>query len=219
MEKELRTKSRRRSRMVDGSSFISVSEMGTLRSRPSQLPLSSPPPVFESPEPTAVPQAPAITFAEDTVRTPTETDTIIRKASQRLSMSSPNARPFSLIMAASSVPSGADDESAADTDDEDEFFDAIETNTLPNLVITDSLAGRKVLPTPPGLDEPQYNGYVHPRKQLDITSDDRPPMSLWAVLKNSIGKDLTKISFPVFFNEPTSMLQRMVSGPSAWFCT
>lgn len=29
------------------------------------------------------------------------------------------------------------------------------------------------------------------------------------VLKHSIGKDLTKISFPVFFNEPTSMLQRM----------
>jgi hypothetical protein len=29
------------------------------------------------------------------------------------------------------------------------------------------------------------------------------------VLKGSIGKDLTRISFPVFFNEPTSMLQRM----------
>jgi len=28
-------------------------------------------------------------------------------------------------------------------------------------------------------------------------------------LKHSIGKDLTRISFPVFFNEPTSMLQRM----------
>lgn len=35
------------------------------------------------------------------------------------------------------------------------------------------------------------------------------PASLWAILKGSIGKDLTKISFPVFFNEPTSMLQRM----------
>ena len=29
------------------------------------------------------------------------------------------------------------------------------------------------------------------------------------MLKNNIGKDLTKISFPVAFNEPTSMLQRM----------
>ena len=55
-----------------------------------------------------------------------------------------------------------------------------------------------------------YAGYLRLRDRLSISSDDRPPMSLWAVLKNSIGKDLTKISFPVFFNEPTSMLQRMV---------
>ncbi|KAF7966171.1 hypothetical protein HWV62_39744, partial [Athelia sp. TMB] len=44
---------------------------------------------------------------------------------------------------------------------------------------------------------------------LPIGSDNRPSTSLWSVLKHSIGKDLTKISFPVFFNEPTSMLQRM----------
>ena len=112
---------------------------------------------------------------------------------------------------ATSPIGGQDDESTIDTDDEDEFFDAIETNTLPKLIITDSLAGKKVHPLPPQVDELQYAGYAHPRKQLSITSDDRPPMSLWAVLKNSIGKDLTKISFPVFFNEPTSMLQRMVS--------
>lgn len=33
--------------------------------------------------------------------------------------------------------------------------------------------------------------------------------SVWSILKSSIGKDLTKISFPVSFNECTSMLQRM----------
>ena len=105
----------------------------------------------------------------------------------------------------------AGEEEEPDTDEEDEFFDAIESNTLPNLVITDSLAGRLVIELPSVIDQSQYNGYADLRTRLAITSDDRPPMSLWAVLKNSIGKDLTKISFPVFFNEPTSMLQRMVS--------
>ncbi|KAF9979011.1 hypothetical protein BGZ73_007112 [Actinomortierella ambigua] len=44
-----------------------------------------------------------------------------------------------------------------------------------------------------------------PTKQTSL----RPDVSLWAILKNSIGKDLSKITLPVYFNEPTSMLQRM----------
>ena len=111
-----------------------------------------------------------------------------------------------------SSPPVGDVESVIDTDEEDEFFDAIEANSLP-LVVSDSLAN----PTHSGspivdANKEQFSGYGQLRERLAITSDDRPPMSLWAVLKNSIGKDLTKISFPVFFNEPTSMLQRMVSN-------
>lgn len=37
----------------------------------------------------------------------------------------------------------------------------------------------------------------------------RPPnmkVSMWALLKDLIGKDLSKISMPVYFNEPVSML-------------
>ena len=40
-------------------------------------------------------------------------------------------------------------------------------------------------------------GYETKRTTLPITPDDRPSVSLWAILKNSIGKDLTKISLPV----------------------
>ncbi|KAJ3967976.1 Oxysterol-binding protein-domain-containing protein [Lentinula raphanica] len=54
----------------------------------------------------------------------------------------------------------------------------------------------------------QYAPYAHLRTSLSL-STSRPAASLWSALKNSIGKDLTKISFPVYFNEPTSMLQRM----------
>ncbi|PPQ82921.1 hypothetical protein CVT26_005088, partial [Gymnopilus dilepis] len=62
---------------------------------------------------------------------------------------------------------------------------------------------------PPTISIPPFEGYTHLRSRLSITNDQRPSTSLWSVLKHSIGKDLTKISFPVFFNEPTSMLQRM----------
>ena len=33
--------------------------------------------------------------------------------------------------------------------------------------------------------------------------------SVWAILKHSIGKDLSRIGFPIIFNEPLSALQRM----------
>lgn len=39
---------------------------------------------------------------------------------------------------------------------------------------------------------------------------DKPhyPLNLWSIIKNCIGKDLSKIPMPVNFNEPLSMLQR-----------
>ena len=43
----------------------------------------------------------------------------------------------------------------------------------------------------------------------------RPPdrkISIWKVIKDSIGKDLTKLTMPVDFNEPTSMLQKMAEN-------
>jgi len=101
-------------------------------------------------------------------------------------------------------------EEQVDTDEEDEFFDAIENNTLP-VVVPAALEHTPVTlgDLPSSVDLSLYASYSHLRDRLPIGSDNRPPVSLWAVLKNSIGKDLTKISFPVFFNEPTSMLQRM----------
>ncbi|KAJ6551955.1 Oxysterol-binding protein-domain-containing protein [Mycena capillaripes] len=97
-----------------------------------------------------------------------------------------------------------------DTDEEDEFFDAIEANTIPNLVVHEALKSptHSELALPQTVNVEPYAGYQNLRQEL-LLSDARPSTSLWSVLKHSIGKDLTKISFPVFFNEPTSMLQRM----------
>jgi hypothetical protein len=106
------------------------------------------------------------------------------------------------------VPSLTLTQEPTDTEDEDEFFDAIESNTLPNLEISTPLVSAPAQPT--FLDGAQYTAYTQLRGKMPIGSDGRPPISLWSVLKNNIGKDLTRISFPVTFNEPTSMLQRMV---------
>jgi hypothetical protein len=35
---------------------------------------------------------------------------------------------------------------------------------------------------------------------------------LWKILKEIIGKDLTRVSLPVYFNEPLSMTQRVVES-------
>ncbi|KAF5097714.1 hypothetical protein D0Z00_002315 [Geotrichum galactomycetum] len=54
-----------------------------------------------------------------------------------------------------------------------------------------------------------FAGYEDgPRKKLLLDDDDRPRISLWGVLKNLIGKDMTKMTLPVSFNECTNLLQR-----------
>ncbi|KAH9454928.1 hypothetical protein MJO29_011733 [Puccinia striiformis f. sp. tritici] len=94
-------------------------------------------------------------------------------------------------------------------DEDDEFFEAIETGTIAvePMTVTKSLASDR--PLSDFVIEDLKEGYETKRTTLPITADDRPSVSLWSILKNSIGKDLTKISFPVSFNEPISMLQRM----------
>ena len=115
--------------------------------------------------------------------------------------------PQELERVVDSALAGEEGEESEDSDDEDEFFEAIETGQIP---IEDeppkTAPGAEVFKN---LDLTPYKGYEHLRSKLPVGEDNRPPVSLWAILKGSIGKDLTKISFPVFFNEPCSMLQRM----------
>ncbi len=48
------------------------------------------------------------------------------------------------------------------------------------------------------------------RKKLPLDpSLPKPALQVWSFLKNAIGKDLSKVTLPVIFNEPISMLQRM----------
>ncbi|XP_068247171.1 oxysterol-binding protein 1-like [Palaemon carinicauda] len=55
----------------------------------------------------------------------------------------------------------------------------------------------------------QANG--QPKRQRRTTVPEKPnyPINLWSILKNCIGKELSKIPMPVNFNEPLSFLQRL----------
>ena len=60
------------------------------------------------------------------------------------------------------------------------------------------------------LKEQSFEGYEDPLRLSLAPEDNRPKMSLWGVLKSLVGKDMTKMTLPVTFNEPTSLLQRNV---------
>lgn len=109
--------------------------------------------------------------------------------------------------------------SDSDTDDE-EFFDAIDAG----VILAEELATPKPHPKESSPSDgiadiraekysvivPSFQGYENsPREKLNMEADNRPKISLWAILKSMIGKDMTKMTLPVSFNEPTSLLQRV----------
>ncbi|CAN6466928.1 unnamed protein product [Victoria cruziana] len=55
-----------------------------------------------------------------------------------------------------------------------------------------------------GFDYP----YVKRRKKLPDPIEKERGVSLWSMIKDNIGKDLTKVCLPVYFNEPLSSLQK-----------
>lgn len=115
--------------------------------------------------------------------------------------------PKELERVVDSALAGEEGEESDNSDDDDEFFEAVEAGQIP---VEDEPV--KTVPSAEAfkdIDITPYKGYENLRSKLPVAEDNRPPVSLWAILKGSIGKDLTKISFPVFFNEPCSMLQRM----------
>ena len=115
--------------------------------------------------------------------------------------------------------------SDSESGDDDEFFDAVDAGevevvTGPLLTPPLPVASSSSAPTESrDFDErsrkqkqiePSYSGYeAGIRKRLKMDADNRPKISLWGILKSMIGKDMTKMTLPVSFNEPTSLLQRV----------
>ncbi|XP_028259616.1 oxysterol-binding protein-related protein 1 isoform X3 [Parambassis ranga] len=58
-------------------------------------------------------------------------------------------------------------------------------------------------------DETQPNGITKYRMSLPAPMFSRNDFSIWSILRNCIGMELSKITMPVIFNEPLSFLQRL----------
>jgi hypothetical protein len=48
------------------------------------------------------------------------------------------------------------------------------------------------------------------RKELPWFKDPNIKVGLWAIIKDNLGKDMTRIAVPVFFNDPLNILQKSV---------
>lgn len=134
----------------------------------------------------------------------------IRSLSPRRTRAATLMRPLDQVELEELVESALAGDAESDEEDE-EFFEAIESGAI-NITEDLPISPERAAPSEEylqSMDLTPYKGYENLRTKLPIDTDNRPPVSLWAILKSSIGKDLSKISFPVFFNEPTSMLQRM----------
>eukprot|EP00347_Sterkiella_histriomuscorum_P008454 403345039 len=50
------------------------------------------------------------------------------------------------------------------------------------------------------------------RDLLPYFKDPKLKISIWTIIKDSIGKDVTKMSVPVYFNDPTNILQKCAAS-------
>ena len=55
----------------------------------------------------------------------------------------------------------------------------------------------------------QANGTAIRKRRAIIPDKPNVSINLWSIMKDCIGKELSKIPFPVNYSEPTSMLQRL----------
>lgn len=115
--------------------------------------------------------------------------------------------------------------SDSESGDDEEFFDAIDAGeievveppvmTPPPIEVSkeaeqDPLAKEDERTKRQKVIEGSYKGYeAGVRKRLKLDADNRPKIGLWGILKSMIGKDMTKMTLPVSFNEPTSLLYRV----------
>lgn len=93
-----------------------------------------------------------------------------------------------------------------DTSNSDTFYDASDLGQSDEAAAsTTAEVGPQTTPvasTPPTMQ------IVRRRTALPAPMKDRSQVSLWQIIKDFVGKDISKIAVPVYFNEPLSFLQK-----------
>jgi oxysterol-binding protein 1 len=75
--------------------------------------------------------------------------------------------------------------------------------------VTDRIAINSASTPTNVLQQGKMGTVVARNRRLKVPDKPNHPLNLWSIIKNCIGKDLSKIPMPVNFNEPLSMLQRL----------
>ncbi|XP_021066378.1 oxysterol-binding protein 2 isoform X5 [Mus pahari] len=110
----------------------------------------------------------------------------------------------------------------SEEDEDTEYFDAMEDSTSFITVITEATEDRKPESGPgtttvdwTSADNVLDGASLMPKDSCKVKRRVRIPdkpnysLNLWSIMKNCIGRELSRIPMPVNFNEPLSMLQRL----------
>uniref|UniRef100_H2LQE0 Oxysterol-binding protein n=1 Tax=Oryzias latipes TaxID=8090 RepID=H2LQE0_ORYLA len=111
-------------------------------------------------------------------------------------------------LASSSPSERSNKEEASDEDEDTEYFDAMEDSpAFITVTASESSQHRSMSPSCNDVSGKE----LQPRRERRTRVPDKPnySLNLWSIMKNCIGKELSKIPMPVNFNEPLSMLQRL----------
>uniref|UniRef100_A0A8C7P861 Oxysterol binding protein 2b n=1 Tax=Oncorhynchus mykiss TaxID=8022 RepID=A0A8C7P861_ONCMY len=96
---------------------------------------------------------------------------------------------------------------ASDEDEDTEYFDAMEESpAFITVTATENTQHRSVYPS---CNDSGKELQPLRRRRSHIPDKPNYSLNLWSIMKNCIGKELSKIPMPVNFNEPLSMLQRL----------
>ncbi|KEH35651.1 oxysterol-binding protein-related protein 1C [Medicago truncatula] len=87
-------------------------------------------------------------------------------------------------------------------DENDAFFDTYE------ILTTSSIRSNESEETSSNPTIGSNYPHIDRRKKLPDPVGKETGISLWSIIKDNIGKDLTKVCLPVYFNEPISSLQK-----------
>uniref|UniRef100_A0A8C8H0H7 Oxysterol-binding protein n=1 Tax=Oncorhynchus tshawytscha TaxID=74940 RepID=A0A8C8H0H7_ONCTS len=99
---------------------------------------------------------------------------------------------------------------ASDENEDTEFFDAMEDSpAFITVTASDHTQHRSVRLAVETLDSGSNNVQLRRVRRSRIPNKPNYSLNLWSIMKNCIGKELSKIPMPVNFNEPLSMLQRL----------
>uniref|UniRef100_A0A3B3HRR6 Oxysterol-binding protein n=1 Tax=Oryzias latipes TaxID=8090 RepID=A0A3B3HRR6_ORYLA len=129
-------------------------------------------------------------------------ETIEQLAKQHNSLERAWREAPTLASSSPSAPTTNKGEPASDEDEDTEYFDAMEDSPA-FITVTASESSQ-------GTAAVKWRSAPAPSKRRTRVPD-KPnySLNLWSIMKNCIGKELSKIPMPVNFNEPLSMLQRL----------